>query len=251
MSVTISAVSYLNAAPLVYGIQQTLVSEEIKLSLDIPALCAQKLLTGEADIALTPVAAIPQGNDYKIITDFCIGAVGKVATVCLFANNPVESLHTIYLDAHSRTSVMLIRLLARDFWHIKPNFKQITNYAEVEYLKEGVGCVLIGDKTFGLAQKFTHIYDLAEAWISHTGLPFVFAAWVARAGVSGEIIERLNQSLQFGIQHIDKVIVEQTTKYRDVDVAHYLKHNISYPLNDSKREGLRLFLEKINKEKMG
>jgi len=248
MKVKVSAVAYLNAAPLVYGLQHAPMGKGFDLSLDVPAVCAQKLLAGEVDIALTPVAAIPQSNDFQIVTEYCIGAVGAVATVCLFANSPVENLHTIFLDSHSRTSAVLVQLLARDFWRIKPNFKTISNYADIEQVKSGVGVgyLLIGDKTFGLAQKFTHTYDLAEAWIAHTGLPFVFAAWVARAGVSSEAINQLNQSLKFGVESIDTVIAEQIPKYQGVDVAHYLKHNISYPFDKRKREGMQLFFEMMN-----
>jgi chorismate dehydratase len=247
MKVNVSAVAYLNAAPLVYGLQYAPAGKSFDLSLDVPAVCAQKLLTGEVDIALTPVAAIPQSNDYKIVTEYCIGAVGAVATVCLFANTPVEHLHTIYLDSHSRTSSLLVQLLARDFWRIKPSFKSIANLADIQQVKNrvGVGYLLIGDKTFGLAQKFTHVYDLAEAWITHTGLPFVFAAWVARAGVSSAAINQLNQSLTFGVESIDTVIAEQTPKYQGVNVRHYLKNNISYPLDEKKREGMQLFLDII------
>jgi chorismate dehydratase len=245
MSVKVSAVAYLNAAPLVYGLQHA-PQGSVHLSLDVPAVCAQKLLAGEVDIALTPVAAIPQNTDYKIVTEYCIGAVAPVATVCLFANSPVENLHTIYLDSHSRTSAQLVQVLAGEYWHIKPSFKPINNYADIEQVKNGVGYLLIGDKTFGLAQKFAYTYDLAEAWIAHTGLPFVFAAWVARAGVSGEVVNQLNQSLKFGIESIDTVIDEQKPKYSGVDVAYYLKNNISYQLDDKKREGMGLFLSKKN-----
>ncbi len=245
MRVKISAVAYLNAAPLVYGLQHSPISESIDLSLDIPAVGAQKLLSGEVDVALIPVAAIPQTSDFNIVTDYCIGAVATVATVAVFAHQPLETLHTIYLDAHSRTSVQLVQLLAREYWHVKPNFKPIENYAGIEQVKDGVGYLLIGDKTFGLPPKFSHVYDLAEAWIAHTSKPFVFAAWVARKGINDSFITSLNNTLTFGVQHIDDVIGEMMQKYPGVDVAHYLTQNISYPLNEAKRDGMRLFFRKL------
>ncbi|MDR1225441.1 MAG: menaquinone biosynthesis protein [Prevotellaceae bacterium] len=245
MQVNVSAVSYLNAAPFVYGLQQS-PHNSLHLSLDVPAICAQKLLTGEVDIALTPVVAIPHIPHYQIITDYCIGAVASVATVCLFSNSPVEDLQTIYLDGHSRTSVQLIRVLAKEYWRITPTFTPLVSAPSTAL--SNTGYVLIGDKTFGLAQKFAYTYDLAETWIAHTGLPFVFAAWVARAGVSEEAIDQLSKSLHFGIQRINTVIEEQKLKYNGVDVAYYLRNNISYRLDDRKREGMKLFLSKLPAE---
>ncbi len=245
MRVKISAVAYLNAAPLVYGIQHSPISDSIDLSLDIPAIGAQKLLSGQADVALIPVAAIPHSSDFQIATDYCIGAVGTVATVAVFAHQPLETLHTIYLDAHSRSSVQLVQLLAREYWHLKPNFKPIENYGDVEQVKDGVGYLLIGDKTFGLHQKFSHVYDLAEAWIAHTGKPFVFAAWVAKKEVSASFTASLNSALSFGVQNINSVVGEMLPKYPGVNVAHYLTQNISYTLDEAKKQGMELFLQKI------
>jgi chorismate dehydratase len=242
--VKISAVAYLNAAPFVYGLQHSLCKADVELSLDIPAESAQKLNSGEVDVALMPVASIRQTDEYKIVTDYCIGAVEEVASVCVFAHEPLENLHTIYLDAHSRTSAMLVQLLAHDCWQLKCCFKQIVDYADIYNIMDGVGYLLIGDKTFAARPHFSHIYDLARAWILHTGHPFVFAAWVARSYVSASFIASLNEALTFGVQHINETIKEAQPRYPNVDVAGYLTQHISYPLDDAKRKGLSLFMSR-------
>lgn len=245
MGVNISAVAYLNAAPFIYGLQRSPLAESATLSLDVPAVGAQKLLSGQADIALTPVAAIPQSSDFKIVTGYCIGATGEVASVAIFACEPLEQLHTIYLDAHSRTSVALVQVLAREYWCISPQFKPLGSCDYMEQAESGAGYLLIGDKTFAARRRFTCVYDLAQAWIASTGKPFVFAAWVARRDVPAATIGLLSDALRLGVNHIGEVCREVQPRYPDVDVASYLTRNISYPLDAAKREGMALFISKL------
>ena len=109
----IVAVSYLNTIPYIYGITRAGGSLREGLLLCPPRLCAEALRTGEANVGLIPVAAIPEIPDLQIITPFCIGASGPVRTVVLASDDPVEELDTIWLDSHSRTSVRLARWLAQ------------------------------------------------------------------------------------------------------------------------------------------
>ncbi|MDR0711874.1 MAG: menaquinone biosynthesis protein [Prevotellaceae bacterium] len=248
MRVNISALAYLNAAPFVYGIQRSPFIEGVALSLDIPAIGAQKLLSGQADIALTPVAAIPQTSQFNIVTDYCIGATSEVASVAIFSRDPIGRLHTIYLDAHSRTSAALAQLLANEYWHISPRFEPLKSYDDTTELKGGAGYLLIGDKTFAARRRFTFAYDLAQAWISYAGKPFVFAAWVAKNDVPPLTIARLNDALRFGVEHVEEVCREAQPCYSGVDVAGYLTSNISYPLDAEKREGMETFIGKLNSE---
>jgi chorismate dehydratase len=245
MRVNISAVAYLNAAPFIYGLQRSPFIESVALSLDVPAIGAQKLLSGQADIALTPVAAIPQNSDFRIVTDFCIGATGEVASVAVFAREAIDRLHTIYLDSHSRTSTALVQLLARDYWRISPRFVPLKSYDDTMALERGAGYLLIGDKTFAARRRFSVACDLAQAWIDYTGKPFVFAAWVAKKGVPASTVALLNDVLRFGVEHVEDACSEAQPRYPDVDVAGYLTNNISYPLDAAKREGMETFLGRI------
>ncbi|MCB0401553.1 MAG: menaquinone biosynthesis protein, partial [Flavobacteriales bacterium] len=174
MKVKVSAVSYLNTLPFLYGIKQSGLEQEIDLSLDIPSDCARKLLNDEVDLGLVPVAIIPQLKEHHIISDYCIGADGPVDTVALFSDVPLEEIENIYLDYHSRSSVTLVQLLAKAFWKIKPNWIRAEE-GFIDQIQGTTAGVVIGDRTFGLSKKYK--YDLAEAWKAFTGKPFVFAAW--------------------------------------------------------------------------
>ena len=104
----ISAVSYLNTIPFVYGLKHT---ERLcaNLLLAPPAECAKNYIEGRADIALLPAAVVPDLQNTNIITDYCIGAVGAVRTVTVVSNVPIAQVKRIWLDAHSRTSVQIGR----------------------------------------------------------------------------------------------------------------------------------------------
>ena len=103
-NVRIAAVSYLNTIPFIYGIRH-----EGNLRADLllapPADCYLNYAEGRADIALMPSAMVPTLKSTSIITDYCIGANGKVRTVELFSNVPIQQVRRIFLDVHSRTSV--------------------------------------------------------------------------------------------------------------------------------------------------
>src|SRR5690349_16409009 len=112
----ISAVSYLNAKPFVYGIEQSGFLKNYSLSLDVPSLCAEKLRNGQVDIGLSPVAIIPELKEHFIIPDFCIGANGPVHTVMLYSEVPLQHIKTIQLDYQSKTSCLLVQVLAKHWW---------------------------------------------------------------------------------------------------------------------------------------
>jgi chorismate dehydratase len=118
--VKVAAVSYLNTKPLLYGFRDHQVMKMIDLSMDYPAKIAQQLIDGEVDVALVPVAVIPKLKEHHIISDFCIGAEGPVASVCLFSEVPLHEIKRIYLDYQSRSSVALLKVLVRDHWKLRP-----------------------------------------------------------------------------------------------------------------------------------
>eukprot|EP01035_Chromulina_nebulosa_P066038 gene66038-90362_t len=114
--IKVGAVSYLNTKPLLYGIERLPVRDKIELITDYPANIAQQLLDGTIDVGLVPVAIIPRLAEYHIITDFCIGATGPVASVCLFSEVPINEIKSVLLDYQSRTSVKLARVLLKQYW---------------------------------------------------------------------------------------------------------------------------------------
>jgi chorismate dehydratase len=243
----VSAVSYANTLPFVYGLTRYPEAPPMELRFDHPADCAARILKGESDLGLIPVAVIPQLSKYEILPGYCLGAIGKVRTVLLVSNSPVQKIHKILLDYQSRTSVMLVQMLARDYWKISPEWVAGDVLNENMELCEGEARVIIGDRTFSAEKKYLYAYDLAEAWVNWTGLPFVFAAWVANRPIDPEFVKRFNNSLQFGLKNI----AEASTLYsgnpllQGVNLLGYLTENLSYRLDNSKMRGMKLFLEKL------
>ncbi len=248
MPVNVAAVSYLNTIPFLYGLKQSVVAEEINLTLVPPAQCAELLETGAVAMALTPVAALPGLPRYHLTGNYCIGAGGPVRTVVLLANTPVENIQTVYLDAHSRTSVMLVRILAKHYWKIAPGFRPFS--ADVLPLKEGEGCLLIGDKVFAHEQDFRYRYDLAEAWLAFAGQPFVFAVWASTAPQDTAFLERFNAALEYGVTHIAEAIATEAGGFDKATATDYLTTNIDYAFDRRKQSGLQTFLEYLTREKL-
>ncbi|MGI8892212.1 MAG: menaquinone biosynthetic enzyme MqnA/MqnD family protein, partial [Bacteroidia bacterium] len=196
--VKVSAVSYLNTKPFLYGLENSSVKDFIELSLDIPSVCAEKLINRQAEIGLVPVAAIPLIQDARIVSDFCIGAEGKVKTVNLYSQVPLSEVNKIFLDYQSRTSVLLVKLLAGKYWQIEPEWENASPGFIKEITNTSAGLV-IGDRTFSLEGKFPFVYDLAEEWYKFTKLPFVFAAWVANKDLPESFLQAFNEALSFGV----------------------------------------------------
>ncbi len=236
----LSAVSYLNTKPFIYGLFRSDLAGEIDLSLDIPSVCAQKLLTGAADLVLTPVAVIPELPDAHLVSDYCIGSVGKVKTVCIYSEKPLEEIKRIYLDFHSRTSVALTRILCERYWKIQPEFIAATAGYEEKIRDDSAG-LIIGDRTIGQDKRFAFVYDLGEAWTDWTGLPFVYAAWVSVKPLHPDFIARFNAALQIGLDHIPELTKILPTM-PGFDVELYFRENISYELDEAKWLALNRFL---------
>ena len=207
MSTSIVAVSYLNTTPFIYGIQEKLAGSEFKLSLEHPANCASVVLEGKVDIGLVPVAVLPELEGYQIISDYCIGCNGDVETVCLYSDVPLSEIQTVYLDYQSKTSVNLIKVLAKELWKISPKWKNAdTNYID-NIIGKTAGLV-IGDRTFDLAKKYRYTFDLGAEWKKLTGLPFVFACWVAKKEVPNAVKTKFNEALKFGIDGKEDLILK-------------------------------------------
>lgn len=211
----------------------------IELSVDYPAKIAQQLVDGLIDVALVPVAVIPKMKEYHIISDYCIGAEGPVATVCLFSEVPLHDIKRIYLDYQSRSSVALVKVLVKEYWKLDVEFIPTTGDFEDKIQGTDAG-VVIGDRAFIQRKKSQFVYDLAEHWIRFTSLPMVFAAWVSNKPLPAEFIQQFNHANSIGINNIPAVVAENP--YGEYDLTTYYTQNISYPLTPSKRQGLQKFL---------
>lgn len=235
--IRISAVAYTNTKPFIYGINHSDVLNQIDLSLDIPSDCAAKLIDGTVDVGLIPVAAIPQVPNANIISDYCIGSVGAVNSVFIFSNVPVNEIRTLRLDSHSRTSNNLAKVL------LKFHFKQEVSYTtDVNAQTDAI--VLIGDRTFGKKDDYAFAYDMGEEWMNFTGLPFVYAAWVANKAIPEAFINEFNTALKQGLA-ARKELLKTLPENPVFDLDDYLMNKLDFELTDKKREALSLFLSYI------
>ncbi len=247
--IKISVVSYLNSKPFLYGLEHSDILQKIDLQLDIPSVCAQKLIDDQVDIGLIPVAVIPQLKESYIISDYCIGAIGKVSSVMLYSQVPLSSIKQVLLDYQSRTSVTLVRVLAKEFWNISPEWIPATTDYE-NSITGNTAAVIIGDRTFGLENKYAFVYDLSEEWEKFTGLPFVFACWVANKKLPEPFIQEFNKVLKYGIANRSQLIEDLRSKANyNTDIEKYLTRSISYEYDGPKKRALALFLDYVGKLK--
>lgn len=239
--VSVAAVSYLNTIPFLYGIRH---ADNLRagLLLSPPSGCAQAFNSRKADIALIPVGGLAEiaDRDFDIVTSWCIGAEGPVRTVVMTSDTPLKEIKRVWLDSHSMTSVRLAKILAAQYWQIAPEWMELTDYSVLDRPQQGDAFVLIGDKVFENEGRFANTWDLAEEWRGHTGLPFVFAVWVARKSVPEETLAALEDALTLGVERIYEAILD--SPYADCEYAYdYLTRNIDYIFDGQKRRALERF----------
>ncbi|HEY4798326.1 MAG TPA: menaquinone biosynthesis protein [Bacteroidia bacterium] len=242
----ISAVSYINTMPFVHGIRHSGLLKNYSLSLDVPSVCAEKLISRKVDVGLVPVAIIPTLKKYYILPEFCIGANGIVNSVMLYSDVPVSEIKNVYLDYQSRTSVKLVRVLAKNFWKISPVWIDAKKGYESKIKGTAAG-VIIGDRNFILKKKYKYVYDLAEQWKQYTGLPFVFACWIANRKLTKEESMSFRKALEFGIDNRIDVVNKLKRKYGEKMIRNYLYNNILYNFDRPKHIALELFLKLSSK----
>jgi chorismate dehydratase len=243
--IRVGAVSYLNAKPLYYGLEQY--APTVELSIDVPSRLAERLARGELDVALIPSVEYLRavGLGYTIIPGFAIASRGPVRSVKLFSRVPWGRIERLALDAGSRTSQVLAQIWLDEHHGVRPR--------QVEELPLGVSALesmadavlVIGDRAMRVPHESFHdVVDLAEAWHTLTGLPFVFALWVARGGVELEgLPEALKASRAMGLAqaaslarlHGPRLGLDFPTCYD------YLTRVLSYELGEAEIAGLRRF----------
>ena len=244
--ITISAVSYSNTFPFVYGIQRSGLLDQYRLHLVHPNACAESFISGLSDIALLPVGALNVLPDHKIITDMCIGASNEVKSVLLVSHKPLNEIRSIGLDTESATSVKLCKILAAHFWKINPEWESV-KVRDHDDFPEIDAFVVIGDKAFDLAPYFSYKLDLASEWYKFTGSPFVFAVWVSKPNVSDVFIKKFIDALHYGIEHIPEVVNHFLSRFNgNFDLETYLTKCIDYRFDETKKESMKKFLGFFN-----
>lgn len=238
----IASVSYLNSVTFNYGItHSSLIDAE--LSIAPPKECAEMLRSGEVDVALIPVGALPSfGNDIKIITSYCIGTQGAVRSVVLLSDEPLESIRKIWLDEESTTSVWMMKYLADNYLNISPEWSKMDSTKQVDSPKDGDAFLLIGDKAFDYEGMFEYTLDLGEVWLKATKLPMAFAVWCTMKELTPEVLEGLEEALTWGDERPYEALLELR---KDVDIEEsysYLSENLDFILDNPKRESIKRLL---------
>jgi chorismate dehydratase len=239
--IRIGCVSYLNAKPLIYGLSER---ENLRLTLDVPAKLIDGLRDHRFDVALLPIIDYQRLTNIRILTSGGIGCDGPTLTVRIFSKVPIDQIQTLACDTHSHSSVALARVLLAGVHGRHPEF---VAFDHQHPLKTTEAVLLIGDKV--VCEEpigFQHQLDLGEAWKKMTGLPFVFAAWVARDDVElGSLPDQLQNARLTGMQHLHE-IVERDAIPRGwpADLAlRYMSEYLKYNIDDRQIQAIRLFHE--------
>jgi chorismate dehydratase len=259
----ISAISYLNTAPLMWDFEHGQAGSEFEISYTLPSACARALEAGTADIGIIPAAAYAQVPGLRVLPGVAIASRRPVRSILLVSRVPVDKIRTVALDTSSMTSVALTKILfekwlggGRAFAPMAPNIE--------EMLAQHDAGLLIGDPALQIDRSRYHTLDLAEEWIRHTGKPFVFAFWAVREdALRGDSRPRLSasrsdacapeqglaatfqQSRDHGLEpaSLDRIAREWAPRlgFEESAVGAYLTENIYYHLDTACLEGLQLF----------
>lgn len=232
----LGSVSYLNAKPLIYGLEK---SEDLKIALDVPSRLLEDLQGDLFDIALLPVIDYQRMNGLRIVPAGGIGSDGETLTVRIFSKQPLDQIESLACDADSHTSVALARIILAEHLKIHPEFISLNR------AKSDDARLLIGDKVIcDEPQGFAYQLDLGDAWKTLTGLPFVFAVWIAREGVDlRDLPKRLDNAKRDGLANIGEIITRYATpRGWPADVARqYLTRHLQFNIGERELAGIRLF----------
>lgn len=242
--VRLGAVGYLNARPLVHGLDAR--TELFSLRFDVPSTCAALLHAGDIDLGMIPSIEYQRAPQaYRIVPDLGIVSDGDVASVALFTRVPIEKIRAIGLDTSSRTSSGLTRVLCREAWGIEPVFEPMAPDAAA-----GVeGCdaaLLIGDPALFLDHASAGLMkiDLGAEWTRMTGLPFVWAVWAGRAdALTSPHLAALQDARDAGVAASDAIADAYCGPERAELCRAYLRDNIQYRLGEREAAGLRRYFE--------
>ena len=240
----IGAVSYLNSRPLIEDLGQLLPSSE--LMLDYPSRLADSLAAGRLDVALIPSVEYFRRPGYEIVSDACVAARGEVMSVKLYCRVHPGRIRRMALDEGSRTSAALARVILAERYGVIPETEPLPmNRTTADTAADAV--LLIGDRAMHRpAEHFEVVMDLGQVWYEWTGLPFVFAMWVARRDSQTEGIEdALSEARNRGLARVGRIAREQAPALgiSEQVALNYLTRNLHYYLTGAERSGLRLFCE--------
>jgi len=239
----IGSVSFLNAKPLIYGLDEV---SGVELGLEVPSKLLDGMRRGRYDVALLPVIDYQRMDGLRLLTSGGIGCDGPTLTVRIFSPVPIEQIKTLACDTDSHTSVALARVILAEQYGIRPEFVALDALREGQAAAD-VAKLLIGDKVVSqepARSLMPYQLDLGGAWKDLTGLPFVFAAWMARDGVElGDLPGVLERAKVEGLAHVDQIIAsEAAPRGWPADVARrYLAEYLKFDIGDRRLAAIEHF----------
>jgi chorismate dehydratase len=246
----ISAISYLNTAPLMWDFEHGDAGKLFDISYTLPSQCARELAEGSADIGIIPAAAYTNIPGLKILPDVAIASQRAVGSILLICKVPLDEVRSLALDTSSMTSVALTKVLFAKFWGGNRTFSSADPDLG-KMLAEHDAALLIGDPALQIDCSQYITYDLAEEWIRFTGKPFVFAFWAIRNSAVGNIPDGFDLSRVFqdsrdhGLEsaNLNQIVTTWASRLKldAKTVRDYLTDNIHYYLDPACLDGLRLF----------
>ncbi|HTS11681.1 MAG TPA: menaquinone biosynthesis protein [Candidatus Limnocylindrales bacterium] len=270
----ISIVEFLNTAPLVWGFAEGPLAGKYDLSFTLPSQCAEALRRGEADIAIIPSIEYQRIENVVALPGMAIAAKGEVRSILVVAKRPIEMAKRIALDTSSRSSAALVRLLAKEYWRVDPEYVNVPPDPS-EMLKQADAALVIGDPALRVALKMDalsgkapsgeqccqgdpddmpvpgfetiFVYDIAHQWREMTGKPCVLAIWAGRReAITPEVVSDFLASKEYGLKRV-REIAEAASIKLDLPpraLERYLIENIHFDLEGEYLEGLQLYFEK-------
>lgn len=249
--VRIGAVGYLNSKPLVEGLSELVPDADLRL--DFPSRLAVDLSAGELDVALIPSIEYFRGSNYQILSDACVAARGPVLSVKLYTRVPWGSIESLALDEGSRTSATLARVMLAERHGVFPKLEPLPlNHRTEDTTADAI--LLIGDRAIlPPREKFLGTWDLGEEWYEWTGLPFVFAMWVANKSTGlpeaetklESIQSALTKSRDWGVDRLEEIARREAPLLglSFPTTISYLSENLKYHLGSAERAGMKLYYE--------
>lgn len=245
---TLGSVPYLNALPL-YRTLET--SDAARIIRVVPAQLGAHLQNGECAAALLPIVDHFRDPQSRVISNACIGSDGAVRSVLLFSKVSPSQIRSVAADTSSHTSVALLRVLLADAFGAHPPF--VDHAPEFEAMLEAHDAALIiGDKALEAALRVppgVTVYDLGEEWKKLTGLPFVFAAWIGRGQEPDDLGKILSAARDRGQANLPQIVRENPipTRLSLEQIEDYLRHAVTFHLNESHCAGLEEFRARCSK----
>lgn len=240
----IGGIAYLNSQPLVHYLPK--LAPAAAIVADVPSQLAEGLTAGRLDVAIAPSIELLRIPGASIVSDACVACAGAVKSVRLFGKKPVKEIRTLALDEGSRTSAALVHILLAERFGVRPELRPFPVGTSLDD-STADATLVIGDRGFlASGDSFAFVWDLGEEWWDWTGLPFVFALWIARPGAPTQNLAMiLGMARDEGVRHLAEIAAAAAPSagISVEDCLAYYRENLHFWLGETERKGLALFYE--------